>query len=449
LGVSSEIVPTSVLRPLDLRRAAAKGIRVLEGRYLTLLTDLPAAPEIDELPAVFDAAVPQWCDYYGINPRAVAHWKPRGFLMTDRKLFEAAELVPKSLVEFPYGYTFEGEIYLLNPKSDYYRRHLLLHEGTHVFQFEVAKIRSEQWYAEGIAEHFATHSWKAGRLRTRFIPSSDAEVSKWGRIEMVQQALENGQALTLAEVARLNGKSFAVNSSYGWTWHLAVLLDLHPRYQRRFRELQRAHRGRDLSAALQTEFFLPDQILADDFASFTRDAVYGYDWQRTAIDYRPGKPFPPGVSHAQALVAADRGWQASGVQLQAGKAYRITARGTYLLRKEPTPWQTEPNGITLRYHHGQPLGILLAAIRGDSDENTANTAPTRADSVADPAAKHAPAAASTSASFRQPFVVGHAGELIAPRGGTLYFKLNDSAAELSDNQGSVEVAIELMADTQP
>ena len=46
-------------------KSVRAGIRKLEGKHITLYTDLPAAREVDELPRVFDAAVPLWCDYFG------------------------------------------------------------------------------------------------------------------------------------------------------------------------------------------------------------------------------------------------------------------------------------------------------------------------------------------------------------------------------------------------
>ena len=56
--------PTSV----DEAKVQAAGIRKLVGRHIVLYTDLPSKPEIDSLPAVFDKAVPQWAEYFGVDP---------------------------------------------------------------------------------------------------------------------------------------------------------------------------------------------------------------------------------------------------------------------------------------------------------------------------------------------------------------------------------------------
>ena len=55
------------LPSLDEERVAAAGLRKLEGNHLTLYTDLPPSPEVDELPHVFDEAVPLWRIYFAAN----------------------------------------------------------------------------------------------------------------------------------------------------------------------------------------------------------------------------------------------------------------------------------------------------------------------------------------------------------------------------------------------
>src|SRR5262245_31155580 len=57
-----------VLR-VDEARARAAGIRKLAGRHLVLFTDVPSSPEVDRLPAIFDLALPQWAEYFGVDPQ--------------------------------------------------------------------------------------------------------------------------------------------------------------------------------------------------------------------------------------------------------------------------------------------------------------------------------------------------------------------------------------------
>src|SRR5688572_18372500 len=80
------------LPALDEGKIRTAGIRKLGGNYITLYTDQPPAVEIDELPQVFDAAVPKWCAYFGIDVAKVAGWKIVGSVMQERARFEGAGL---------------------------------------------------------------------------------------------------------------------------------------------------------------------------------------------------------------------------------------------------------------------------------------------------------------------------------------------------------------------
>lgn len=72
---------------VDRKKAAAEGIRKLESRRLTLYTDMPPEPAIDQLPMVFDQAFPQYCEYFGIDPNEHPACRMTGFLMKDKDRF--------------------------------------------------------------------------------------------------------------------------------------------------------------------------------------------------------------------------------------------------------------------------------------------------------------------------------------------------------------------------
>ena len=284
-----------------------------------------------------------------------------GFLMRDRALFESLNLLPKNLPSIENGYMAKGQIYLIEKDwSDYYRRHLLIHEGTHWFQFEVAEMQAEQWFSEGIAEWFATHRWQAGQLECRRFPQSSSEVAKWGRLELLQQDLDAGRELKLADLRLLHSNDFAQNESYAWTWALATLLDKHPTYREDFRQVRIENLHKNVNSDM-VKFFKEHKSLQFDFRVFVRDECYGYDFERNVITYQRGQPVKT-TANETASVRADIGWQATSWRVERGREYEITATGSCLLKQAPKPWPSEPNGITLRYFHGQPLGILLGAI---------------------------------------------------------------------------------------
>jgi hypothetical protein len=86
------------------------------------------------------------------------------------------------------------------------------------------------------------------------------------------------------------------------------------------------------------------------------------------------------------------------------------------LSDKPKPWISDPSGVSIHYVHGKPLGVLLAAVR--------------------PAIS-----ADQTSGFMKPIVVGAGAEIRPAETGTLYFKINDSAGQLSDNGGKAEVTI--------
>jgi hypothetical protein len=400
---------------VDEARTAAAGIRKLAGKHLTLYTDLPSFKEVDELPEVFDLAVPQWCAYFHANPADLPDWRITAFLIKDKQPFASTGLLPDDLPKFAHGYSRGHQFWLYEQPTDYYRRHLLLHEGTHGFMQTVLGGMGPPWYAEGLAELMGTHRWKDGRLELGYLPASREEVPYWGRVKIVVDDLIAHRGKTLQAVLDYGPTAHRENGPYGWCWAAATFLERHPRYQKRFHELIPLVRQQDFNQRFHALFAADWDQLCEEWQVFVVNLEYGYDVPRMAIDFRPGHPLPP--SGARATVAADRGWQSSGVRLEAGRSYRLRARGRYQVANQPRTWWCEPGGVTIRYYHGQPLGILLAAVHPD------------------------PPGPGSSPLIR-PLVVGLDAMLTPQQAGTLYLRINHSAAELGDNAGSLTVEIQ-------
>src|SRR3972149_4525471 len=84
--------------------------------------------------------------------------------------------------------------------SDYYRRHLFLHEGVHGFMNTMLGGCGPVWYMEGMAEMLSTHSWKDGRLTLNFMPKDRDEVPEWGRIKLIKDAVADNRTQSLRSV---------------------------------------------------------------------------------------------------------------------------------------------------------------------------------------------------------------------------------------------------------
>jgi hypothetical protein len=261
----------------------------------------------------------------------------------------------------------------------------------------------------------ATHRLEEGKLTLNHFPRNRGEVPKLGRIEIVQAGYAARRAMSLTRIFAYDNRAHFQNDPYAWCWAAAAFLDGHPRYQTRFRQLGRLAGENDFAERAMKLFAADWACVNEDWQLFVANLDYGYDFQKMDVELAAGKPLA-GES-AQISVAADRGWQSSGVQLEAGKKYRLRASGRYEVAKEPRVWECEPGGVTIRYYHGQPLGILLAAVRADD------------------------ASAKDPSGLLKPIVVGFEATLDVPHAGTLYLRINDSAGSLSDNAGSLNVEI--------
>lgn len=417
-GAVSSNTPNYVPFPkpqINQQRVEAAGIRKLAGKHLVLYTDLPSTAEIDGLCGLADQAYPQWCEYFQVDATEQPDWQMIGYLAKDKQRFEAAGLWPNDLPGFGHGFCRDYELWLYEQPSDYYRRHLLLHEMTHGFMYTRLQANAPPWYLEGIAELLATHRLSDGKLQLNYFPKRKEETPDWGRIKLVQDGFAARKAPLLGKVFDMPLEAHLQIENYGWCWAAAALLDGHPRYRDRFRQVAKDVTQSDFQTRFRQIYDADRLDLIEDWQLFVASIEYGHDLPHWAIDYQPGNDLPAGG--AKVKVAADRGWQSSKLRLSGGQSYRIKASGQFDVAQEPRPWVSEANGVSIRYHCGAPLGLLSAAVRpDDQDENLVS-------------------------GFFRAEPVGLEAVIRPATTGTLYLKINDSPAELADNRGSLEVQV--------
>ncbi|MEN6405657.1 MAG: hypothetical protein ABFC77_04210 [Thermoguttaceae bacterium] len=412
---------------IDDARVSAAGIRKLSGRRLTLYTDLSGS-EIDQLPELFDQAFLQWCEYFHVHPKDWPNWRMTGCLMKDKARFAQAGLLPDDLPPFENGYSVGDRLWLNEQPSDYYRRHLLLHEGTHGFMNTVLGHCGPPWYMEGIAEYLATHRWQDGQLTMGYMPANRDEAPMWGRVRLIQDAAAERRRLTLPQVIEFPYDGRRENDFYAWCWAAASLLDRDPRYQQRFRQLIPLVARPDFNERFRRMFQSDWAELCEAWTLMTAEMQYGYDVARAAVDFTPGKILE---KDARVTIVADRGWQNTGLRLEKGKTYELTAAGRYEVANaapavdlshndsslKKKPWPCEPGGVSIRYYRGRPLGMLLAAVRPDRPADDGDSA------------------------LLHPVAVGLGATLSPAESGTLFLKINDSPGELADNAGQLHVEV--------
>lgn len=401
-------------RQVDERRAARVGLRKIVGQHLRLYTDLPPSDAVDSLPVVFDAAVPLWAKYFGVDYAGLRNWRMQGYLIQDRAKFAALDLLPKENREFTNGFSIGQELWLVEQPSDYFRRHLLLHEGTHGFMYSQLGDTGPGWYMEGMAELLGTHRWQDGQLSLRVMPASRREVPMWGRIRLVRDAYREGKQLELAAVMGLDKRRALSTDEYAWCWALCEFLDSHPRWQEKFRGLSEKVDEPRFNKRFRYLFRKEWPELLTEWRAFVATLDYAYDAQRMAMEHRASEPVQ---NEASVTIAADRGWQSTGWELAAGEEYQVVAKGRYQIAQDPiakgaAPWPCEPGGVTIEYHEGRPLGMLIGAWRSEADGQ-----------------------------FSKPLAIGLQAKLKPAEDAVLYLRVNDSAAQLSDNRGSLDASI--------
>ena len=413
----------SKLSPLDERVLRSQGIRIIKGKHLTLCTDLPPSPEIDRLPEIFDRAVPEYCHFFGVDPQHVNAWQMRGCLIDDLEKFRAVDL----LGTFPThlnGYSVEDRLWVLEQKSDYFRRHLILHEGVHGFMNNVFGTCGQDWYMESTAEYLATHRWENGRLELGIMPENTDAVMGWRRIEMVRADIKAGKIKTVDRIIRLPVRQDEPPTDYAWVWCFGFLLDNHPQYRETYRDMAKWLTFADFSNRFYLQLADHWGELQIEWLGLLDELQYGYDVPRIVIEQQEPPLGQPLTSSMAFDVDASRGWQNSGVALEMGQTYRITANGQYQLGDSPKVWYAEPNGVTFRYHKGQPVGLLIGAVVPIGLFDTDEEIPPK------------------SVPFLSPILIGTGIELTPQQSGILYLRINDSPAELGDNKGTCRVEIE-------
>lgn len=404
--------------PAELARL---GIRVLSGTYVQLYTDLPSGPEIDGIPHILDLAVPEWAAYLGVPAERLAGWRLRGYLMSDPEKFRQAGLLPEDLPPFRHGFQEGDQFWVREQPTDYFRRHLVLHEGVHGFMRGLLGGAGPPWYREGMAEFLATHRYKGGKIAVGIMPARRDDVEGWGRIDAIRRAFQAEQAVMLRDVWKFETRQFLEDEPYAWSWAAVAFLDGHPEYRNRFRSMVAHVPNESVTFTRHLELQFLDELreLDEQWQVFVADIDYGYDFRRNAVTFAAGRELPP--EGATCTVQTDRGWQSSGLRVEAGKTYLIRAEGQFQIVKGPPAWISEPGGVTLRYHRGSPLGMLMGNVRLDQ------TRPGLSD-------------------LAIPVRVGTS-RYIKPAGsGTLYLMINDHPAEYNDNQGEITVQVQPMPD---
>jgi hypothetical protein len=416
--------------PIDTARVADAGVFVSAGNHITLYSDIDDQRRRQRWVSLFDAAVVQWCQRFDINIAEAQQWRLTAVVMQDETRIRNAGLIPDDLPEFPAGFNRGHEFWVYLQKDDYYTRHLILHEGTHAFMQWFLSSSGPPWYSEGMAEWIALHRWDGDRqtLRLNQTITDKQQTPGWGRIQLLKKQLGANKVKSLDDLLLTPPTAFRDVNAYAWSWAACEFLAHHPLSKQTFARLPRSLSVRPLgrfNLQLRNELNSAWETLSRDWLLYIYESDYGTDIAAAAI--KPAKINDDGSYE----ISAQSSWQSTPITVEPGDQFTFTATGEFIVGQTTIPWRCRPNGITVEYYDGRPLGMLMAAVIPKLSQPF-HAAPVE------------PVAIGTSGSGRyktspphapsQPVSFNHAGQLA--------FRINESPAKLGDNRGSLKVTIE-------
>lgn len=348
--------------PKEPREQPTAPMQTVSGQHIVLKSDGGSLESLTEMVKAFDAAVPQWERFWNLPAGTLARWKVHAFIISDRHRFYVSGDLPLGL-DFPFGFAMSGNIWVMRQPSEYYTRHLLLHEGVHALAIEQFDSTGPSWYAEGLAEMLGVHRGSGDQVKINVIPKTREAAPYWGRFKLLSQRQSENRIPTIDAVMSYPLDLNSDVESYGWSWIAAMLLTEYPEYRPAM--LQAAKNGADqsivFSQVLQRQLKSQWPIVQARWRMLASTIDYGFDWSRERIEISIEDKLWNGKTFKK-LVHANRGWQSAGGRFAPGMRLKITADGSCILNDQPKPWVSKPPGVTIHYAGGRPLGQLLVCV---------------------------------------------------------------------------------------
>ncbi|MEY3457481.1 MAG: hypothetical protein RL215_638 [Planctomycetota bacterium] len=361
---------------LDLGGLESAGLRVLRSRHLVLVTDA-VLEDVQGLPELADGLFVALEERQ--RPLKAAEdggdFQVTGFLMDVPERFEAVGLLPDGEFVIRHGRHLGYRFWMRNQPSAYYRRHLLLHEFVHCWMMCESGMRDipPLWYTEGVAEYFATHTEDPAAFGV--LPRELSGFEGWGRIGVLREqaygrpgfpvesvAVEEGGQVLRSVMYPEDGR-FTSDLKYAQAWALVWLLRTHPELKVRFEGVNGVLSGREFELALGKLDRGLFERLSVLWLLMLDSLEEGFDERRSFPDLDPEWRGVESVGGGMDVeVVADRGWQASGIFAESAVRLRISAAGRCVMHDQPAAWVSEPQGITIDYHLGRPIGELTAIV---------------------------------------------------------------------------------------
>ena len=265
----------------------------------------------------------------------------------------------------------------------------------------------------GIIQHECTHGFchlTFGGAGPLWLAEGLAEVGRWWREKekgvnvapVILAHLHAADRPTLAAITAPNQPPSNDWRDYTWRYALCQMLLDNPNYADRFRALAVALMEGQPGVSFESVYGPVSREVGFEFGQFVSHIGNGYRADLTAWPWKAKqrKLAPGGVGRAKVKGAA--GWQASGVEVEAGAVYVITAEGAWRMAADAEP--TGPEG------NAAGRGRLAGALYADFTLSTE-------------------------------IPLGSHSSWIAPADGLLMLRAADAWTELGDNDGTLSITI--------
>ncbi|MFM9063604.1 MAG: hypothetical protein ACKOOI_11330 [Pirellula sp.] len=394
------------------------GIKRFSKGQWTILTDLPIDQEIESWPKILDQALAQWCRKWSIDPAIATTWPLTIHCMGDRKVFERSGLLD-GVPSFEDGFQQADRIFLVEQPSNYYRRHLLLHEATHWIMYRAFGGGGAPWFMEGMAELEATHRLDNNILSLAIIPDRPESVPHWGRFKKLSDSVASNGVPKLKRIIYYGNERQDRMDCYCWSWAACVFLRNHPLY---WPFLEKSSTPPlDYSLKLSEQF---EKSLADRWDDVERDwklfvDEFGFGYQPSSdlisLDGYIRKNNISQDSQTSMQLDTTKGWQLVNLPIKQGQGAYITAEGIYAVQvRNQQAWDSTPEGLTYRYHRHIPMGKLIGGFLSvDNDQPL------------------------------EVFPVGKRHEFKASTDGWLLLRINEPVGDRRDNSGLLTIQVDI------
>jgi hypothetical protein len=194
------------------------------------------------------------------------------------------------------------------------------HEAVHAYCGQNFGTTGPTWYSEGMAE--MGQYWRKGDTSVNVHPGVVDYIHKSEPKSL--NAIVNGNETT--------GDSW---QNYAWRWALCHLLATNPNYAANFRPLGLGLLHKQPVSFEQTYGAMADEI-SFEYKFFLQHVSNGYRADLCWWDWKRKSTAMPAGSARTVKVAANRGWQPTGVLVKADQKYELATTGTWKTDKTAT-----------------------------------------------------------------------------------------------------------------